>query len=312
MAGTSKAKASDKAGIVKKLVTILKKRYKSPIPKNDRPILETMLYAVCLENASPEQAEIGYARLHTDFHDLNEVRVSSISELLTPFTGMSQPERRAQQVRAVLHYVFEKQFGFEFEALRKKTLELATKQLGKIKDISPFVRAFTLQEALGSHTVPLDDQMTRAAIWMGLADAGSDTEQASNALKPVVRKPETAQFCHLLRCFASDPKMQDELDFAKNPPPEEGFDLGSAPARLQELVDRAEHGGRKGSASRDGRGSAAKAKSSKGAVKAKTGAGAKSASGSKTGSGRKTGSGKTGGGKTGSGKTGKKSRSTAS
>jgi hypothetical protein len=57
MAAAPKARTSDKQGACKKLTTALKKRYKGGVPKNDRPVLETMLYAVCLENASDEEAE---------------------------------------------------------------------------------------------------------------------------------------------------------------------------------------------------------------------------------------------------------------
>ena len=287
MAVSSKTKASDKQGISKKLIGILKKRYKSPVPKNERPVLETVLYAICLEDTTDEQAVAAYGRLLATFHDLNEVRVSSISELSTVFAGMPHPEYRALQIRGVLHYVFEKNFGFEFESLKKKTLELAVKQLGKIRDLSPFVRAFTLQEALGSHMLPLDESMKNAVIWLGLADAGADAEHASQSLRPVIRKPETPLFCHLVRSFATDPLVRDELNPAKNPPPEGGHDPGTAPVRLQELLDRAEANAR----------AAARGGSKKAAPKGKTGRGtdgkARTNGGApKTSAGKKT-SGKT-------------------
>ena len=83
------------------------------------------------------------------------MRVSSISELNSVFEGMDEPELRSVRIRHVLHYVFEENYEFEYEGLRRKTLELATKQLNKIRDLSPFVKNFTLQVALGSHLVPI-------------------------------------------------------------------------------------------------------------------------------------------------------------
>jgi hypothetical protein len=208
MTSTHKAKTVDKLTLGKKLVSALKKRYHQPVPKFDRPVLETLLYAVCLEDASSAQADVAYERLWSAFHDLNELRVSSISELVTHvFAGMPDPDWRAHRVRNILQYVFEKHFEFAFEGLRRKTLELATKQLFKIRDLSPFVRNFALQNALETHVVPVDRLMTNAAVWLGLVAAGESPEQAAETLKSTVRKVDVTVFSHYLRCLAVDPRL---------------------------------------------------------------------------------------------------------
>ncbi len=239
MTSAHRAKASDKQGICKKLIATLKKRYKTPPAPRDRNVLDSMLYAVCLENCSPTEADQSMERLLTGFHDLNEIRVSSVTELASAFAGVEQPEWRAVQARGILQYVFEKNFAFEIESLRKKTLELAVKQLAKIRDLSPFVRGYTLQEALGSHVMPVDQRMCRAAAWLGLVDPGTNEDDASAALKPVIRKPDAHLFCDLLRAVATDRAVRDVFDPAVTPPPEEGFDVGTAPSRLSKLLDAA-------------------------------------------------------------------------
>jgi endonuclease III len=177
MVAASRAKSSDRAAIVKKLLPAIKKQYKVVVPKHDRPVLETMLYAICLEDASVDEAELAFERLGKEFPDLNEIRVSSISEIERAFSGLSRAEWRAFHVRSVLQYVFEKSFAFEFESLRKKTLELAQKQLAKIKQLSSFVRNYTLQSVIGAHQIPLDESMSRALIWLGLVPPNQDSEQ---------------------------------------------------------------------------------------------------------------------------------------
>jgi len=239
MAAAQRTKASDKQAIAKKLMMILKKQYKGSVPQSDRPVLETILYAICLENSSDSRADSVYARLESTFHDWNEMRVSSISELTDVFHDVDRPERRALQVRCALHYLYEKHFKFEFESLRRKTLDLAEKQLRKIKELSGFVRLFTLQSALGSHLVAVDDFMCGAAIWLGLADLGSTPISASEALKSAVRKADGPLFCHLLRSLASDPLVKGTFVLNDLRPPPEGFDLELAPKRLQELFEQA-------------------------------------------------------------------------
>jgi hypothetical protein len=81
MVAASRAKASDRAALLKKLFPIIKKHYKVQVPKGGKPVLETMLYAICLEDSTVDDAEASYKKLFTDFPDLNEVRVSTVGEI---------------------------------------------------------------------------------------------------------------------------------------------------------------------------------------------------------------------------------------
>ncbi len=226
---------ANKQAASKKLMTLLKKRYKSPLPKSDRPVLDTLLHAVCLEDSTDEEAEQALARLISHFHDLNEVRVSSISELAEALDGAPDHERKALRIRSTLQFVFEKNFAFDFEGLRKKTLDLAIKQLSKMKELSPFVRSYTLQAALGGHLVPIDESMTAAAIWLGLLPVNATPEQASSELKSAIRKNDSVQFCHLLRCLAQDPLLKRSFERVRTKPAPEGYSLSNASHRLEEL-----------------------------------------------------------------------------
>ena len=238
-------KASEKQAICKNLVTVLKKRYQGSAPNADRPILETILFAVCLENAPPAAAAATYDRLQSEFHDLNEIRVSSITELERVFRGLTDPEWRALRIRSVLHHIFENQYTFDFEDLRRKTHDLAAKQLAKINHLSDFIRTYTLQTALDSHSVPVDDRMCAAAIWLGLADPGSTPKEASQALKPALRKNDAPLFCHLLRCFATDAPLVRPLESRLKKPPQEGFDPNTAVERLTGFFKKPTSGARK-------------------------------------------------------------------
>lgn len=236
MASTQRYKVSDKQAVVKKLVTALKKHYKGSPPREDRPVLETLMYAVCLEDASYTQADASWERLNDDFFDFNEIRVSSITELSRAFGDTVDSELRSLRLRSVLHHVFEINFEFELESLRRKTLDQANKQLEKIRDLSPFVRAYTLQHAIGSHLIPTDLATQRVAEWMGLTEPGQSGVDAGEALKSVVRKPDGIQFCYLWRQLGTDPKMQAAFDPEQFPADEDGHDLKTAPARLKTLL----------------------------------------------------------------------------
>ncbi|MCX7418865.1 MAG: hypothetical protein NT013_04920 [Planctomycetia bacterium] len=238
MAILKKTKASDLQGLCKKLVTLLKKHYKPAAHKKDRSVLETMLYAVCLENSTPELADAAYDRLHSVFHDMNEIRVSTYYELTPVFEGLSEPEARAARIRAILQYVFEINFDFDFEPLKRKTLELAEKQIQKIRFITSFIQAHTLHTALGTHMIPIDDHMRDAAVWLGLATPGATTHDASDGLKAAILKSDAPIFCHYLRLFASDPRLLPH--FTKPKPPPEGFDVEEMLDRMEDLITNAD------------------------------------------------------------------------
>lgn len=208
MVAAQRTKASDKHDICKKLLTVLKKSFPPPPKIPERPVLETILFAVCLENSSIAAGEESYARLFKSFHDLNEIRVSSMEELEAVFQSMSDPEWRALRTRNVLQYIFESHYSFDFESLKRKTLELATKQISKIKTLSPFVRAYVLSHALGAHLLPIDDRMQAALTWLDLLPANTTPEQASEILRACVRKAEGAEFCHYIRALGTDSKYQ--------------------------------------------------------------------------------------------------------
>jgi len=210
--GTAKAtRAADKSTVCRRLVQALQKLYGKTVPQIQLPVLETMLFAVCLEDNRWEQAETGLKRLIASFFDLNEIRVSSVTELERALDGLSHADWKGMRIRAVLRHVFEGTYSFEFEKLRRMTLEQAIKALKKIQELSPFVRDFVLHEILGNHVVYLDQSMLTAARWLGLVPATADIAEASEYLKSGVRKSEVSEFCNLLKCLSTDSRYAEHL-----------------------------------------------------------------------------------------------------
>ena len=230
-----KISTSEKQAICKKLITLLKKRYSATLPKYDRPVLETILHAICLENTTNSQADEVFDSLLEGFHDLNEIRVSTISELESVFSSVGDAEWRAYRVRSVLQYVFDKEFCFDLDSLRKKTLEQAQKQLTRTKALTPFVINHTLQVVLGSHVLPVDEKVLNASKWLGLLSVEESIETASDNLKSSVRKADVPLFSHLLRCLATDEELAADFNLLKNPLPEDGVDVTQAASRLEAM-----------------------------------------------------------------------------
>ncbi len=206
--GTTKAtKAADKSQVCRKFVTALHKLYGKSVPKIELPVIETMLFAACLEDNPWAPAEAGLKKLMATFFDLNEIRVSSVNELELVLAPLNKADWKGLRIRSILRSIFESTYSYDFEKLRRQTLEQAVKTLKKMPDVTPFIRDFVLHEILGSHIVCLDGSMLTAAKWLGLVPESADLDEASEYLKGGLKKSEVSEFCYLLRCLSTDPKF---------------------------------------------------------------------------------------------------------
>lgn len=228
-----KSKTVDRQKIIAKITKQLKKEF-GGLPRKREPlsVLETMLFAVCLEDASYEAAQTAFERLKAEFFDWNEVRVSTITELEPTFEGLPDPARKAMRVRYLLYYVFDHQYSYDFESLKRKPLELVNKQLGKIKHLTAFAQNYLLQNSLGTHVLPLDDRMLKLAIYLGLVPARATVSNAPDLLKAQVRKADGAEFAWLLKSMSVSSKGDALLEMDDV---SDGADLADAEARLDDL-----------------------------------------------------------------------------
>jgi len=233
----AKSKTPDKSRILTRLIKLLKKEF-GGLPKREQlPVLEAMVFSVCFENSSYEAADAAFERLKGDFFDWNEVRVSTISELEPVFEGVHEPEWCAMRVRYLLYYVFDHQFSYDFDGIKKKSFDLAFKQVSKIKHLTPFCRNYMLQKCLGTHVIPVDDKMVRTAIWLGLVPVGAGEDSGAELLKGFIRKADTPEFIWLLKSLSVSKHGESVLEMSpKGDHPELTFEVADAENRLKDLL----------------------------------------------------------------------------
>jgi endonuclease-3 len=210
----------------------LHKEYGKQVPQFSMPVLETMLFAACLENNSWDATEQGYDRLNKMYYDLNEIRVSSVAEIEETLNS-PQGDWSGLRIRSILRFVFETTYTYDYDKLKRLTQESGQKRLKKIDNMSPFIRNFTIQHCLGGYLVSLDEVSTRAAIHLGIVPPGSNEEQAGEFLKQGLKKADTSAFMHALRCLATDPRFIERL--SEPPDDDEEFDVGLVEERFEAL-----------------------------------------------------------------------------
>lgn len=176
------AATTNKQQQLAQVLAILKKKFTVPSPPEaPRPVLEEVLYAIVREGIPPQQAESAYAKVKTDFHDWNEVRVSSVQEVTDALSELPDAGIKAKRIIDFLQEHFERTYTFTLEDLEKKGLKQAGKQLDRYKDhgVTDFVVAWVTQRAFGGHALPLDEPtlrvLARLAVIEGEIDDVRDT-----------------------------------------------------------------------------------------------------------------------------------------
>jgi endonuclease-3 len=194
----------NRAALLTKIHKSLKKHYKPAASHAEQPLLEALLFACCLENTHLETAEKVFQTIKTSFFDWNEVRVTTVKELSEVMAPLPDPVAAATHLKGILQSVFESEYSFDLEALKKQNIGQAVKRLQKAEGVTPFIVAYGTQTALGGHSIPLDRGALGALVVLG---AASESEAASGnvtGLERAIPKSKGQEFGALLHELGAD------------------------------------------------------------------------------------------------------------
>ena len=196
--------SSNRAASLVKLHKQLKKLYKPVQPAVDRPLLEQLLLACCLENAPYDKAETAFAAITELYFDLNEVRVSGIAELAETTSGLPAPRAAAANLKQILQSVFEATYSFDLEAMKKLNLGVAIKRMQQWKGATPFVVSYAIQSALGGHSIPLDRGALQVLFVLGVIDQKELKAGSVKGLERAIAKSKGIEFGSLLHQLGAE------------------------------------------------------------------------------------------------------------
>lgn len=199
------ATTSNKQATLTHIVTALKDRYDpatAPVG-GPRKIYEELLYAVCRENASRELADPAFETLSARFVDWNELRVSSEREVADALGMLPDAADRAKRLISLVQEIFDTDFTFDLQPLEKKGLKQAERQLLRYKDVNRFRASWVVQQALGGHAVPVDDNTRRVLERVGVLSTEPEEEETGGpGLEHHVPKAKGPAFTECLSLLA--------------------------------------------------------------------------------------------------------------
>ena len=198
------AATTTKQRLLGTLFTALKKGYE-PAPKENRAVLEQLLYAVLRENAPRAEADRAFFNLRDRFYDWNEVRVSAVHEVAAALGDLPQTTSKAQRLIDLLQEIFESTYSFDLESVHKKGVKQAAKQIARYRSSSDFAVAWVTQRSLDGHAIALDAPMLRTLKRLGMIDESiDDYPSAMSAIEHQVPKAKGEQFVDVINMLAHD------------------------------------------------------------------------------------------------------------
>jgi len=194
----------NRASLLTKIQKVLKRTYKHTPVKGDQELLETLLFAGVLENARLETAQHAFAKLRAAFFDWNEIRVSTVKELAEVMNELAEPTEAAARVKGILQSVFESDYSFDLEHLKKQNLGAAAKRLQKLQGATPFVVAYATQMSLGGHSIPIDKGTLSALYIVGFISEAEAAAGNVPGLERAIPKSKGQEFGALLHELGAD------------------------------------------------------------------------------------------------------------
>jgi endonuclease III len=165
--------------------------------------LKAVVYGICHEDTTREQANQALSRFQDEFFDWNELRVSSVEEIQETLAGIPGPEERAKRIRRFLRQLFNRTYSFTLDALTKKPLKEALKVLQTYDAFaSDYVTATVIQQALGGHAIPIDNAAHRVLERVGISEP--EVHTLRGILERAIPKNRGVEFLDLLEDVAGD------------------------------------------------------------------------------------------------------------
>jgi endonuclease-3 len=196
--------ASNRSSLITKTYKVLKKHYDPLSPPADRTVLEHLLYACCLENASPEAADEAFARLQQAFFDWNEIRVTTVTELAETMSSLPDAPAAATRLKRALQHIFEAHYSYDIEALKKQNIGKAAKELAAIRGVTNFGVAYVTQHGLGGHSIPVSHGIIGVLKVIGVISEAEAKKGRVPGLERAIPKSKGIEFASLLHQLGAE------------------------------------------------------------------------------------------------------------
>jgi endonuclease-3 len=194
--------AKNRADLIANLFKVVKKEFRPILPPSNRTVIEHAIYGCCLEDSTFEAADEAFAKLHENYFDWNEVRVTTAKELAETMKSLGHPMMAAERMKKLLYGIFETFYQFDLEFLKKENLSKAIIQFEKMNGVSPFTISYMAQNGLGGHSIPTDRSLLELMVVIGAISEEEAGKGRVPGLERAIAKAKGGEFSSLVHQLA--------------------------------------------------------------------------------------------------------------
>ena len=200
---------SSRAEKLELLQKSLKKHFTPSETKTERNVLESLLYACCLEDTSQELADEAFAKLQQTYFDWNEVRVTTVIELSEVLSSLPNSSAAGSRIKKCLQSLYESRYQYDIDDLKKANLSKATEDIQAWDGVTPFVLNYVSQQSLGGHSIPFGTAALAVLTELDVITAAEADKKGVPGAERAIPKTKALEFSELLHAFA--------IEFTTNP-----------------------------------------------------------------------------------------------
>lgn len=192
--------SKDYAGKIQSLYRELKRKGTKVEAVTYEDPLEALIYGVLCEKMSQAESLSAQKRLKKNFVDLNDLRVSSMLEIME-MIGKEGAEFRetAQRIINILKLVFESYNLVSLKELVAMGKRPAKQSLEKIEGVTKFSVDYCFLTSLGGHVIPLTERMVNYLKENELVNPDSDADEIEGFLSRQIAAKNGYEFYALVR-----------------------------------------------------------------------------------------------------------------
>lgn len=181
---------------IKKFYKKIKKRYPDDpvVLSRDRKILEHLVFAIFLENASFEQARTAFAAMENYFIDWNEIRISKAREIADVVSELPDPVDAGERLRRLLQWIFDETFKFDLEDMRTKGRDVVYEFLSGVPYSTAFMNDYVSLFGFDGGNFPLDEGGLRALRLLDFVAVSEERREIVPELDAALNEAERLEF----------------------------------------------------------------------------------------------------------------------
>lgn len=237
------------AAKVRRLVNRMKKEEAAPEPAEMKDMMDLLLHCILSARAAESRAHTAVGRLRSGTVDLNDLRVSSPTEVVE-LIGADYPMCRpaAEEICATLTSVFNRRHSLDLEFLDKSSRKATETFLNSLSGLGAHAKALFILRSGKGKALPIDWHMYAYLQKTGAVPMEMDLDEAHKFMAAHVKEAEMESFYLKLKKFAGAhaPKKWPE---AKAPEPEAKPAPAAAPPARKSVKEMAKEIVRKRKAS---------------------------------------------------------------